>query len=98
MIVRPVANKLRSAGAFRQSQSLRPRIRVGRGIDEPTNNLGTLEYHKVLELIRMLKGRDTPVILITHVMPDARSSPTVPSSCTAPKGRRKIAARTSTES
>jgi ABC-type sugar transport system ATPase subunit len=40
-------------------------------MDEPTNNLGVPEQHKVLELIRMLKGRGVPVILITHVMPDA---------------------------
>ncbi len=39
-------------------------------IDEPTNNLGVPEQHKVLELIRMLKGRGVPAI-ITHVMPDA---------------------------
>ena len=40
-------------------------------MDEPTNNLGVPEQHKVLELIRMLKNRGVPVILITHVMPDA---------------------------
>src|SRR6201999_4238026 len=40
-------------------------------MDEPTNNLGVPEQLKVLELIRMLKGRGVPVILITHVMPDA---------------------------
>ncbi len=40
-------------------------------MDEPTNNLGVPEQHKVLELIRMLKSRGVPVILITHVMPDA---------------------------
>jgi ABC-type sugar transport system ATPase subunit len=40
-------------------------------MDEPTNNLGVPEQHKVLELIRMLKRRGVPVILITHVMPDA---------------------------
>ena len=40
-------------------------------MDEPTNNLGVPEQHKVLELIRMLKDRGVPVILITHVMPDA---------------------------
>jgi ABC-type sugar transport system ATPase subunit len=40
-------------------------------MDEPTNNLGVPEQHKVLELIRLLKGRGVPVILITHVMPDA---------------------------
>jgi ABC-type sugar transport system ATPase subunit len=40
-------------------------------MDEPTNNLGVPEQHKVLELIRMLKDRGVPVILITHVLPDA---------------------------
>jgi ABC-type sugar transport system ATPase subunit len=40
-------------------------------MDEPTNNLGVPEQHKVLELIRTLKGRGVPVVLITHVMPDA---------------------------
>jgi ABC-type sugar transport system ATPase subunit len=40
-------------------------------MDEPTNNLGVPEQHKVLELIRTLKGRGVPVILITHVLPDA---------------------------
>ena len=40
-------------------------------MDEPTNNLGVPEQHKVLELIRTLKGRGVPVILITHVMPAA---------------------------
>ena len=40
-------------------------------MDEPTNNLGVPEQHKVLELIRTLKDRDVPVILITHILPDA---------------------------
>jgi ABC-type sugar transport system ATPase subunit len=40
-------------------------------MDEPTNNLGVPEQHKVLELIRTLKGRGVPVLLITHVLPDA---------------------------
>ena len=40
-------------------------------MDEPTSNLGVPEQHKVLELIRLLKGRGVPVIFITHVMPDA---------------------------
>ena len=40
-------------------------------MDEPTNNLGVPEQHKVLELIRTLRDRDVPVILITHVLPDA---------------------------
>jgi ABC-type sugar transport system ATPase subunit len=40
-------------------------------MDEPTNNLGVAEQHKVLELIRTLRGRGVPVILITHILPDA---------------------------
>ena len=39
-------------------------------MDEPTNNLGVPEQHKVLELIRTLKTRGVPVILITHILPD----------------------------
>ena len=39
--------------------------------DEPTNNLGVPEQHKVLELIRTLRDRSVPVILITHILPDA---------------------------
>jgi ABC-type sugar transport system ATPase subunit len=40
-------------------------------MDEPTNNLGVPEQHKVLELIRKLRERGVPVILITHILPDA---------------------------
>jgi ABC-type sugar transport system ATPase subunit len=40
-------------------------------MDEPTNNLGVPEQHKVLELIRTLRDRGVPVVLITHVLPDA---------------------------
>jgi ABC-type sugar transport system ATPase subunit len=39
-------------------------------MDEPTNNLGVPEQQKVLELIRKLRSQGTPVILITHTMPD----------------------------
>ena len=39
-------------------------------MDEPTNNLGVPEQHKVLELIRTLKQRGVPVVLITHILPD----------------------------
>jgi ribose transport system ATP-binding protein len=39
-------------------------------MDEPTNNLGVPEQHKVLELIGKLREQGTPVILITHTMPD----------------------------
>ncbi len=40
-------------------------------MDEPTNNLGVPEQHKVLEVIRTLRERGVPVVLITHVLPDA---------------------------
>jgi ABC-type sugar transport system ATPase subunit len=39
-------------------------------MDEPTNNLGVPEQHKVLELIGRLRERGVPVILITHTLPD----------------------------
>ncbi len=40
-------------------------------MDEPTNNLGASERQKALELIRRLKVRNVPVILITHMLPSA---------------------------
>jgi ABC-type sugar transport system ATPase subunit len=39
-------------------------------MDEPTNNLGVTEQQKVLELIRRLRDKGVPVILITHTLPD----------------------------
>ncbi len=39
-------------------------------MDEPTNNLGVPEQHKVLGLIRRLRDKGVPVVLITHTMPD----------------------------
>ena len=39
-------------------------------MDEPTNNLGVPEQHKVLELICKLRDRGVPVILISHTLPD----------------------------
>jgi ABC-type sugar transport system ATPase subunit len=39
-------------------------------MDEPTNNLGVPEQHKVLEIIRKLRDSGVPVILITHTLPD----------------------------
>jgi ABC-type sugar transport system ATPase subunit len=39
-------------------------------MDEPTNNLGVPEQHKVLELIRRLRDQGVAVILITHTLPD----------------------------
>jgi ABC-type sugar transport system ATPase subunit len=38
-------------------------------MDGPTKNLDVPEQYKVLELIRMLRG--VPVILISHVRPNA---------------------------
>jgi ABC-type sugar transport system ATPase subunit len=57
----------------------RQAVAIGRAIywnaklmimDEPTNNLGVPEQHKVLELIRRLRDQGVPVILITHTLPD----------------------------
>lgn len=39
-------------------------------MDEPTNNLGVPEQHKVLDLIRKLRDQGVPVILITHTLSD----------------------------
>jgi len=39
-------------------------------MDEPTNNLGVPEQRKVLEIIRTLRERQVPVILISHTLPD----------------------------
>jgi ABC-type sugar transport system ATPase subunit len=39
-------------------------------MDEPTNNLGVPEQKKVIEIIRRLRDRGVPVILITHILPD----------------------------
>ena len=39
-------------------------------MDEPTNNLGVPEQHRVLDLIRKLRDSGVPVILITHTLPD----------------------------
>ncbi len=67
-------------------------------MDEPTNNLGVPEQHKVLELIRTLKGRGVPVILITHVLPDAFA--VTDRVVVMHRGRKvaeKITARTNTE-
>jgi ribose transport system ATP-binding protein len=38
--------------------------------DEPTNNLGVVEQHKVLDLISKLRKEQVPVILISHTLPD----------------------------
>ena len=67
-------------------------------MDEPTNNLGVPEQHKVLELIRMLRNRGVPVILITHILPDAFA--VTDRVVVMHRGRKvaeKITARTSTE-
>lgn len=39
-------------------------------MDEPTNNLGVPEQRKVLDLIRTLRDRGVPVMLISHTLPD----------------------------
>ncbi|MBX5450964.1 ATP-binding cassette domain-containing protein [Thermogemmatispora sp.] len=39
-------------------------------MDEPTAALGVAEQHKVLELVRTLRARGVPVILISHNMQD----------------------------
>jgi ABC-type sugar transport system ATPase subunit len=39
-------------------------------MDEPTNNLGVPEQRKVLGLIRTLREKSVPVILISHTLPD----------------------------
>jgi ABC-type sugar transport system ATPase subunit len=39
-------------------------------MDEPTNNLGVVEQHKVLDLIAKLREEQVPVILISHTLPD----------------------------
>ena len=67
-------------------------------MDEPTNNLGVPEQHKVLELISTLKDRGVPVILITHVLPDAFA--VTDRVVVMHRGRKvaeKITARTNTE-
>jgi ABC-type sugar transport system ATPase subunit len=67
-------------------------------MDEPTNNLGVPEQHKVLELIRTLKTRGVPVILITHILPDVFA--VTDRVIVMRRGRKvaeKITARTNTE-
>ena len=39
-------------------------------MDEPTNNLGVVEQHKVIEIIHRLRSQNVPVILISHTLPD----------------------------
>ena len=39
-------------------------------MDEPTNNLGVPEQQRVLQLIRTLRDKGVPVILITHTLAD----------------------------
>ena len=39
-------------------------------MDEPTNNLGVVEQHKVLDVISRLREEQVPVILISHTLPD----------------------------
>jgi ribose transport system ATP-binding protein len=66
--------------------------------DDPTINLGVPEQHKVLEVIRMLKSRGVPVILITHVTPDALAvTDRIIVMHRGRKATEKITARTNTE-
>jgi ribose transport system ATP-binding protein len=39
-------------------------------MDEPTNNLGVPEQHKVLDLIRKLRETGVQVVLISHTLPE----------------------------
>lgn len=39
-------------------------------MDEPTAALGVPEQHKVLELVRLLRSRNVPIILISHQLQD----------------------------
>lgn len=39
-------------------------------MDEPTNSLGVPEQHKVLDLMRKMRERGVPVILISHTLPE----------------------------
>ncbi len=67
-------------------------------MDEPTNNLGVLEQRKVLDLIRALRARGVPVILITHILPDVFA--VTDRLIVMHRGRKvaeKVTARTSTE-
>ena len=54
-------------------------------MDEPTAALGVKETGMVLDLIRQVRDRGLPVVLISHNMPQSSRSPTA-STCSASDG------------
>ena len=61
------------SGGERQSVAIARAVYFGAKVlilDEPTAALGVRETNQVLELIRELKSRGLPVVLISHSMPD----------------------------
>jgi len=65
--VRSLSGGQRQAVAISRAVYWQARIMI---MDEPTAALGVPEQRKVMDLIRMLKSRGTPVILISHNMQD----------------------------
>ncbi len=65
--VRTLSGGQRQAVAISRAVYWQARIMI---MDEPTAALGVPEQRKVMDLIRMLKGRGVPVILISHNMQD----------------------------
>lgn len=65
--VRQLSGGQRQAVAISRAVYWHARIMV---MDEPTAALGVPEQRKVMDLIRMLKSRGVPVILISHNMAD----------------------------
>jgi len=65
--VRQLSGGQRQAVAISRAVYWQARIMI---MDEPTAALGVPEQRKVMDLIRMLKGRGVPVILISHNMQD----------------------------
>lgn len=65
--VRALSGGQRQAVAISRAVYWQARIMV---MDEPTAALGVPEQRKVMDLIRLLKSRGVPVILISHNMQD----------------------------
>jgi len=65
--VRQLSGGQRQAVAISRAVYWQARVMI---MDEPTAALGVPEQRKVMDLIRMLKARGTPVILISHNMQD----------------------------
>ncbi len=65
--VRQLSGGQRQAVAISRAVYWQARIMV---MDEPTAALGVPEQRKVMDLIRMLKARGVPVVLISHNMQD----------------------------